>query len=355
VKQKLKKLLNPKVIVPTVLSAGFLAFIVAFGDAGKVSQQIALAAPRTVLPVFFLTLLYLVAKGVQWHIYLRRLGIKPGHREFLVPYAGGEFSNSLPFGVYLENYLLKGSLGEGFGKSAAATTWMLITEILICLLALIVIGIPDWPWVRPLAAAVGVGMLAFGFICFKTRLVKERLERSEPRRKWLKSARNSLKDFLDSSSQLLSWHTFVYGLPLTAIYLGAYATALYIIGQALQAPNWGWDKAAAAYAFSLVIVLLVPVLPHLGAVELSGLGALLQYGLTRAVAAASLLTLRLLATGTVFIVCGLVLIIYHRHIGQIFRRLSGGQKKQGKSRKEDEKQQREDSAAQEQDFRRAEA
>jgi uncharacterized membrane protein YbhN (UPF0104 family) len=337
VKQKLKKLLNPRVIVPAVLSAGFLAFIVTFGNAGKVSQQIALAAPRAVIPVFFLTILYLTAKAVQWHIYLRRLDIRPKRKEFLVPYAGGEFSNSLPFGVYLENYLLKGSLGEGFGKSAAATTWMLITEILVCLLALIVIGIPGWPWVRPLAAGMGVGMVAFGIVCVKTRLVKAHLERWRPRKKWERSAREGLKDFLNSSGQLLSWHIFVYGLPLTAIYLGAYTTVLYVIGTTLQAPNWRWDHATAAYAFSLVIVLLVPALPHLGAIEVSGLGALLQYGLPRTLAAASLLTLRLLTTGTIFLACGLVLIVYHRQVGKIFQRLSNGRKKQGQPEKEDEK------------------
>ncbi|HEY7126387.1 MAG TPA: lysylphosphatidylglycerol synthase transmembrane domain-containing protein [Ktedonobacterales bacterium] len=328
-KQRLRALLNPKVIVPTVLSAGFLAFIVAFGDAGKVSREIATAAPIAVLPVFFLTVLYLLAKGVQWHVYLRRLEIKPASKEFLVPYAGGEFSNSLPLGVYLENYLLKGALGEGFGKSAAATTWMLITEILICLLALMVIGVPDWPWVRPLAIGIFLGMLAVGIVLFKTRLVHERLERWQPKRKGLRSAREGFKDFLEGSSQLLSWHTFVYGLPLTTIYLGAYATSLYVIGAALQASTWGWEKATAAYAFSLVVVLLVPVLPHLGTVEASGLGVMLQYGLLRNQAVGSFLTLRLLTTGTIFLVCGSVLLVLHRQVGQIFRRLSRGKKPRG--------------------------
>lgn len=354
VKRKLKKLLNPKVIVPTVLSAGFLAFIVTFGDAGKVSQEIAHAAPRAVLPVFGLTVLYLLAKGIQWHLYLRRLEIKPGRKEFLVPYAGGEFSNSLPFGVYLENYLLKGSLGEGFGKSAAATTWMLITEILICLLALMVIGVPDWPWVRPLAIGVGVGMLALGVVLFKTRLVHERLERWQPKKKWLKSACQGLMDFLEGSSQLLSWHTFVYGLPLTALYLGAYTTSLYVIGLALQAPDWGWEKATAAYAFSLVVVLLVPALPHLGAIEASGLGVLLQYGLMRNMAVGSFLTLRLLSTGTIFLVCGLVLGVYHQQVGLIFRRLSRGKKKPGQPRPEEGQKQAADSETAE-DCQRAEA
>jgi hypothetical protein len=206
--------------------------------------------------------------------------------------------------VYLENYLLKGTLGEGFGRSAAATTWMLITEILVCLLALMVIGVPDWPWVRPLAIGIGVGMLAVGVVLFKTRLAHHWLEHWHPQQQWLKSACTGLMDFLEGSKRLLSWHTFVYGLPLAAIYLGAYTTALYAIGLALQAPAWSWEKATAAYAFSLVVVLLVPVLPHLGAIEASGLGVLLQYGLLRNVAVGSFLTLRLLTTGTIFLVLG---------------------------------------------------
>ncbi len=353
-KRKLRALLNPKVIVPTVLSAGFLAFIVAFGDAGKVSQEIAISAPRAVLPVFFLTAVYLLAKGVQWHVYLRRLEIKPASKQFLVPYAGGEFSNSLPFGVYLENYLLKGALGEGFGRSAAATTWMLITEILICLLALIAIGVPDWPWVRPLAIGIFVGMLGIGVVLFKTRLVHERLEQWQPKQKWLKTACAGFKDFLEGSAQLLSWHTFVYGLPLTAIYLGAYVTSLYVIGLTLHAPGWGWEKAAAAYAFSLVVVLLVPVLPHLGTIEASGLGVMLLYGLSRNLAVGSFLTLRLLSTGTIFLVCGAVLLVLHRQVAQIFRRLSRGKKLRDQPRGEQEWRQQEQFSAQDQEGQQAE-
>jgi uncharacterized membrane protein YbhN (UPF0104 family) len=340
VKQPLKALFSPRVIVPTVLSAGFLAFIITFGDVHKVSREIATAMPRAVLLVFFLTVVYLLMKGVQWLIYLRRLGIRPNFREFLVPYAGGEFGNSLPLGVYLENYLLKGALGEGFGRSAAATTWMLITEIITCLLALIAIGVPGWPWVRPLAIGLFLGMLAVGIALFKTRLVHERLERWEPGQQWLREACSGLLDFLEGSSRLLSWHTFVYGLPLTAIYLGAYATSLFVIGTALQIPDWGWEKAAAAYAFSLVVVLLIPVLPHLGTIEASGLGVMLQYGLPRNIAVSSFLTLRLLTTGTIFLVCGLVLLVFHRQMRQIFHRLAPIKGKRGQSEREDEEGQR---------------
>jgi hypothetical protein len=337
VKQRLKKLLNPKVLIPTLLSGAFLAFILAFANAGQVLGDIVqgVATPHVVIFAFFLALFYLAAKLTQWKIYLARLDLRPGWSELLVPYAGGEIGNSLPMGVYLENYLLKGALGSGIGRSAAATTWMLITEILICLLALVAIGVPGWLWVRPVAAFLMVGIVLAGVFLFKFRLIRSKLETWQPRWKWLSRVRDGLRQFLDGSEQLFSWHTFVYGLPLTALYLGAHATILYVVGTVLVRPQrqpWGWHEAASAFAFSLVIVLLVPILPHLGSIEASGLGVLLQFGISRNIAVASFLAVRLLTTGTIILVCALILLLLHHEVGLVVRRLSckrgRGQKQQ---------------------------
>lgn len=337
-KNKLKYFLNPKVIIPTLLSAAFLAFLLTFANSGEVGDELKRAVVGAWLPAFFLAVLYLVAKLVQWRIYLGRLGLRPGWQELLVPYAGGEMGNTLPMGVYLENYLLKGSTGSDVGRSAAATTWMLITEIITCLLVLLVLGVPGWPWVRPVAAFLVVGMLLAGLFFFRTRFVAAWLEEWQPRQKWLRPAREGIKEFLEGSHRLFSWHTFVYGLPLTGVYLGAQATILYVIGNGLIAPtyHWAWTDAATAFAFSLVVVLLVPVLPHLGSVEVSGLGVLLQFAISKNLAVGGFLALRLLATGTIILVCGGVLIALHREVGETFRRLSRKRKpgKKGYSEKD---------------------
>jgi uncharacterized membrane protein YbhN (UPF0104 family) len=337
VKQKIKLIFDPEVLIPTLLSAALLAFLLTFANSGEVLGEIAtgVASPASLIPAIFLVLVYLVAKLVQWKIYLARLQLRPGWKELLVPYAGGEIGNSLPLGVYIENYLLKGELGSGIGRSAAATTWMLITEIIICLLALLVIGVPGWPWVRPVAAGLIVGMLLVGLFFFKTQIVRKWMRGWEPRRRWLRSVRDGTRQFLEGSGELFSWHTFVYGLPLTAIYLGAYATVLYVVGNVLIAPTghpWSWRQAAAAYAFSLVIVLLAPVLPHLGTVEASGLGVLLMYGISRNLAVGGFLALRLLATGAIIVVCTLVLLLLHRQTGAVIRRLSGKGREQKPSK-----------------------
>jgi hypothetical protein len=73
-------------------------------------------------------------------------------------------------------------LCSGVGRSAAATTWMLITEIVICLVARLAFGAPAWPWVRPTAAFILMGMLLSGFLFFRACLVRGRLERWQPHR-----------------------------------------------------------------------------------------------------------------------------------------------------------------------------
>jgi uncharacterized membrane protein YbhN (UPF0104 family) len=318
----IRRLLTPGVLVPTLLSAAFLVVLLNLADAGKVAVAIAVDAPRTVVPVVLLTLLYLVAKGLQWRLYLGRLGIRPAWRKLLIPYVGGELGSSLPMGVYLENYLLKGVDGAAFGRSSSATIWMLMTEIVLCLLALLAVGVPGWPWVRPLALAVLLGLLLVGWLFFRLLLVQRLLRRWQPRRRWLQVLVAGAQQFLEGGRRLFAWQTFLAGIPLTALYLGAYVAALYIVGAGLI-PRFEWRAALAAFTFSLVVVLLISVLPHLGSVEAAGMAVLLQFGVSNSLGLGIFLTVRVLATGTVALVCALVFLTGYREVGRALHRLSG--------------------------------
>jgi uncharacterized membrane protein YbhN (UPF0104 family) len=319
-----KRLLNPTVILPMVLSAALLASLLALSNGSTVSVKMATALPQAMIPVALLTLLYLVVKGIQWRFYLSRLHLRPTLPELVVPYAGGELGNSLPMGVFLENYLLKGSLGAAVIRSSVATTWMLITELVTCLLALLVVGVPGWPWVRPFAASLLVGMALAGVFVFQSRLVARGLDWWLRRAKRLRSLAEGVRAFVEAGRALFSWRTFVYGLPLTTIYLGAQVTALYMIGRALN-PAFSWGAALAAFTFSLVLVLLVPMLPHLGAVEVSGVGVMLQFGMRENMAVGSFLTLRLLTTGVIILFGVLVLVLLRQQVSLVMRQLSRNQ------------------------------
>lgn len=308
-------------MLPTVLSAALLASLLTLSNGGTVSVKMATALHQALIPVTLLTLLYLVVKGIQWRFYLSRLHLRPTLPELLVPYAGGEVGNSLPMGVFLENYLLKGSLGTAVVRSSVATTWMLITELVTCLLALLVVGVPGWPWVRPFAVALLVGMALAGVFVFQSRYMAEGLDWWLLHARRLRSLAKCVKAFVEAGRALFSWRTFVYGLPLTATYLGAQVTALYMIGRALN-PAFSWSMALAAFTFSLVLVLLVPMLPHLGAVEVSGVGVMLQFGMRENMAVGSFLTLRLLTTGVIILFGVVVLVLLRRQVSLVMRRLS---------------------------------
>lgn len=181
-------------------------------------------------------------------------------------------------------------------------------------------------------------MVALGLILLRTRLVSAPLDRWKPRPKWLRRLQEGLTHFIEGSGTLLSWRTLVFGLPLTALYLGAHATILYVVGQMLVGSSsqpWSWAEAASAFAFSMLVVLLVPILPHLGSGEISEVGVLLQFGVDKNLAVASFLVVRLLTTGTILLACLVVLLVLHRKLGKVFRRLSH-QRQQADQRQEQE-------------------
>ena len=314
-------LLNPKILLSLLMSAGLLTFLLTFADASQVFAEIAIDVPRVVLPVALLTLLYLLVKGVVWWIHLIRLGITARWQEVLGPFAGGELGNNLPLGVYLENILLKAMLGASIWQSSAATTWMLLMEIGICFLMLLVVGVPGWVWLRPVIVLALVGTLFAGLLFFKTDFVSERLRRWRPRQQWLCAGVEGASQFWESGRQLFSWLTFLYGLPLTTLYLGAYAAIVYVIGRSLL-PSFVWQTALAAYTSSILVVLLLYFVPNLGSVEAAGTAVLMQFGLGKNLAVSIFLIMRALTTGVIALVCVLVMTICYRQMGRMFTHFS---------------------------------
>jgi uncharacterized membrane protein YbhN (UPF0104 family) len=317
----LRVVLRPNIIVPAVMSAGLIVFLLAFANAPRVFAEIWTAVAADAALIFLLSLVYLIAKGCQWTLFLRRVGIRPAWRNLLMAFAGGELSINVPLGVYLENYLLKGAAQVNVGRSSAATTWMLFMEITCCILALLALDIPGWPWLRPLVLTFLLALLAAGFLFFRTTKVKRLVYRLQryPR---LRSAATVAEQFLDSGRSLFAWQTFAIGLPITTTYLGAQAMALYTIGRALHLATFSLHVAIVAYAFSILVVLALPIVPHLGAVEATGLGVLLTFGISRDSAVAAFLALRVLGSGTVMVITSMVLVLLHQEVSGAIRSLS---------------------------------
>src|SRR6059058_651535 len=135
------RLLRPKFVAPILLSAALLAALLAVGN---VSQVVALMLTfrHIYLPFILLLLLaYEVVQCIQWHVFLKALGIHVSLRAQAFAYLVGEPTRVLPIGNFFENYFLLRARGTDFGLSSAATILSVLTEVGVALLGLVILGL----------------------------------------------------------------------------------------------------------------------------------------------------------------------------------------------------------------------
>ena len=100
------RLLRPKFVIPILLSVALLAALLAIGNVGQV-VALMLTFRHIYLPFILLLLLaYEVVQCIQWHVFLKALGIHVPLRSQAFAYLVGEPTRVLPIGNFFENYFL---------------------------------------------------------------------------------------------------------------------------------------------------------------------------------------------------------------------------------------------------------
>jgi hypothetical protein len=125
----------------------------------------------------------------------------------------------------LENYLLLRAEGTDFGLSSAATLTSVLTEVTVALTGLVILGLDDWEWLRPLII-VGAAIFVPG------AWAVHRVQRARDLPAWLtryntvRAALAALKQFRSGAAALL--HPRVLGRAgvLGTIYLLLASSAL---------------------------------------------------------------------------------------------------------------------------------
>jgi lysylphosphatidylglycerol synthase-like protein len=153
-----RALRNPKVVVSTALGVALLATLVGVSDVGKVANAVRRLNLLCALAFVVLMITYETIRGLQWHVLLDGLGVRVPLRAEVFSYLWGEATKAAPAGSYFQNYLLGRTEGEDFGRTAAATTLVVLTEIGLGLLLLCLVPIEGWPWLRP-ATVTGLAAL----------------------------------------------------------------------------------------------------------------------------------------------------------------------------------------------------
>src|SRR5579884_3640693 len=135
-KQWFKDQAKVEVVAPVVVAFGLLAYVMSVAVAPRSATELWNVIQQDFVVILILTFPYLAARAGVWRLLLRQLGFEISWRQLLAAFAAGEMTESIPAGVYTQNFVL--SRLNHFNKvsairSSTATTAMLGLETLIAL------------------------------------------------------------------------------------------------------------------------------------------------------------------------------------------------------------------------------
>lgn len=305
---------RPKIVVPVLLAGGLLAAAFSLSDIPEVLRRIGWIPVSSLLWTLLLAAIYLVVKGVQFRAFLRELTIFARWRSVLIAYAVGELSLTLPLGIYAQNYVLRRVHGGDLYRSAAATTLMLALETALLLLVLAAVGLESWPWLRPLALALLMGLVAFGVGMTHSPLpgrwavlLTRKLNLSVPAPVRFVRSLIALSDY-----RVIARHGY-----LSVLYVGALIAAFYTVAQGAGIHRLDILQAGTIYAFSLSVALIFGgVTSQVGVLEIAGMGAAQASGYTYSEGLAMLLGFRLVWTACIWVLGLPVVFLLRRELDE---------------------------------------
>lgn len=299
-----RRLLRPRILLPLLLSAALLAFAFSISNLPRVIDRVGEISFTTIALGFGLAVAYLILKCIEFNLLLTRLDIRLSWRRLVFAYAVAEMTIAIPAGVYVQNYILRRMRSASFARSSAATTAMLIIELVVVLLTLALLGVPTWTWVRPTALAVLGGLVLFLGLLLATDVLSGRLV-PWLRRVGLESLPRALSDMTTGLRQLATPRTVIPAMLLAAVYLSALAAAFMVIGRGTGAVRFSYTEAVTVYAFSLAVTLMMAgILTQLGVIEVAGLGAATTFGYGPTAALAMMIGFRVVWLGSIWLASG---------------------------------------------------
>lgn len=293
----LKRLLRPNVLIPFVLSVALLAILLAFGNPVKVGRLLVRFQHSYLLYLLLLATLMEGLRAAQWCVLLDALDVRVPPRAQVFAFLAGEVTKYAPLGNYFPNYLLQRTDDLDFGLSSAATTMMVLIQVAVSLAGLVILGIGDWWWLRPL---IVIGLFVAGLVIWALyhAHVSPRPPLWMTKQTWMRKALNELHNFrVGTAKELIHPRTMTYALALGAAYVVVGGVILYLVILGLGVGGVTFWGAQAAYYFSLAFALIFPLPIDFGTLEISAVGALLAVGLDGSVAVSVVFADRIILMG----------------------------------------------------------
>jgi uncharacterized protein (TIRG00374 family) len=333
VKRALARIPTLRFFLVVVLGIAILAGLLAFGDPHKVLGLMEHFQRVYLLYFLLLSLGYETLRGSLWYFLLRSLNVPIAPRTAIFTFTVGEVTRDLPVGNFVPDYVLQRARVADFGLASSATLLTTLLEVAVCLSGIVIIGIDDWSWLRPV---ILVGLFAFGLLLWIFYRWHHAPHKHQPHPRWewvlrkrvVQQALDQLREFAAGEQTLLQPRVLAIATAIVACYLvmAGFGVYLVILGLGL---SLAWYQALVVYFFSIAFAAIVPLPMDFGSVELSGTGALVASGLGAADAVSVMLINRVLSFGAVLVFAGGIFTVLWRDVRAMFQGLSETQPNRG--------------------------
>jgi uncharacterized membrane protein YbhN (UPF0104 family) len=292
-----------RTLLATLLVALVLVALLWFGDFHKILTLI--GRFRRVYLIWFMLLLaaYEVVRGLLWHVLMGALVVRVPARTLTFAFAGGEAAKFVPTGAYLQNYMLQRFAGVDFVNSSAATTWMILAEIVVALLGVVVFGVGGWSGPLRLAIAIVLVAAIWAARIYLARTPASRGAGWQSKNVVLRRIHDAMRRFRESTTTLSQPWILGITLILTAAYLILAGAGLYAVLRGLGITDVSFWQATGVSCFGLAFYVI------LGSLEAAEVGAFIGIGVNKSDAVSAIIITRGLSVGGTLLMALLVLVV----------------------------------------------
>ena len=280
-----------RVVLLFLLSLAVIGALLWFGDIKKVGALIEHFQRIYFLWFLLLMLAHEALRTALWVYLLRALAVDVPLRTAVFAFAAGEAAKFMPTGAYFQNYLLQRSRDVDFGRSSAATTYIIVSEIVAALALLAIIGLGPWSiWLRPLILA-GVPLVALMAWSLAQLHAHPRAPQWVKEHRVLRKALVEFRRFRQGATALFHPRIVAVTLLLSSAYVITAGATLFVVFPAIGYGGVSFGPALAAYCFGLAFYLI------LGSLEAASVGAFVVMGVSKSAAVTAIVINRGLTLG----------------------------------------------------------
>lgn len=286
-----------KLVIGVLICVAVTFAVHSYADLGEVVDEFGEFDWSYLPAVLASVVLYYLMKGLRWHFFLRKVGIKLPLRISLVVYLSGQWFAFSPLGEFVKAYLL-GRYGVDFRRASST----IVAQVLIDFMSLAILGSVTLLWYSDLANVVlpFSGALSIGVVLLHKPGLWRLLDRWQQRFRLFRRLGFSWEKALQDTRLLTDRSTLLLGLALglPTVLVGSATLLLVSMGFSSHGFSMTLDMPRSAYVYSLSQLLgAMSMLPHgLGAVEGGALALFARTGFQDAALAAAIVALFRLAT-----------------------------------------------------------